>query len=149
MGMRLCLWVCLRTPFMSGAYGGKRRLPSPWHWSYRWLWANVWVLRTDLTLGQSSQCSEPTSLCCSQHNNVFKLTSSSNDLTSQSDLWGPLEETWHGIFLKKILGVSWCFCSLISKGMLQIMFHLEIPQFTYNSTTRILKSVTHQTGWLL
>lgn len=34
-------------PWTCSAYRGQKRVLFPWNWSYRWLWAAVWVLGTE------------------------------------------------------------------------------------------------------
>lgn len=45
--MTVCLHLCICTMYLPCTHGGQKRSWIPWNWNYGWLWATVWVLRTD------------------------------------------------------------------------------------------------------
>jgi hypothetical protein len=43
----VCAWVCIYAMCIQKSLEARRGQQIPWNWSYRWLWAMMWILRPE------------------------------------------------------------------------------------------------------
>lgn len=66
-----CVWVFLPV-CVSVFVEARRGYQVPWNWNYGWLWAAMWVLRTQIQVFCKNKCSLSLNLLLSSHTEFFK-----------------------------------------------------------------------------